>query len=142
MDSYAPLGATPFPVRRGRSGPGGAILLAAGIVAILLVLVLTVVVVHAEAVRHPHLLPIGLVVGLGGGVLLLLLVLLFLAVVVRLVFFALRGGRWGGRPGWGHPPYDRAGRIARIRYARGEISREQFEQIMRDLSAPAGPLPR
>lgn len=46
----------------------------------------------------------------------------------------------GGPPG---RRFDPAIRVARERYARGEISREQFEQIVNDLRRPPppGPLP-
>ena len=51
------------------------------------------------------------------------------------VFVALRWVTWGR--GWGGSRYWReepsAGEIARQRYARGEISREDFQRILRDL---------
>ncbi len=65
-----------------------------------------------------------------------------LAMLVVLAFvFGPRGpfGHFGGRGGWGGPsdrgasggedPLD----ILKRRYARGEITREQFEQMRRDL---------
>ena len=53
-----------------------------------------------------------------------------IALIVWAVVRATRGGREtgaGGKPS----PLD----IARERYARGEISKEQFEQIKKDLSS-------
>ena len=45
------------------------------------------------------------------------------------------GGRGYGRPyGWHH---DDAHEILRARYARGEITKEQFDQMMRDLEPRA-----
>jgi putative membrane protein len=53
--------------------------------------------------------------------------------IVRWLFFPWRGGYyrryWAG--GWGYG--DRAYYIIRERYARGEISKEQYDQMMRDL---------
>jgi hypothetical protein len=46
-------------------------------------------------------------------------------------------GRWGmmGNPRWGNAPdaYDSPEEIARRRYARGEITREEFREIMEEL---------
>lgn len=79
----------------------------------------------------------------GGG-----LLLVFLLVMVG--FFALRMALWsayrgrnvGGRRGAGYPGRDPAVMAARQRYARGEITREQFDQIMTDLGRrPRGPGP-
>ncbi len=73
--------------------------------------------------------------------------LIFLLVWVA--FFVLRIALWTGRRrayygGPRGPPGDRAVMIARRRYARGEITREQFDQIMADLQrqgrGPGGPL--
>jgi putative membrane protein len=56
-----------------------------------------------------------------------------------LFFLFFWGFRWWGGGGWGWygRPYwrygDDAHAILRTRYARGEITREQFEQMMRDL---------
>ena len=73
--------------------------------------------------------------------------LIFLLVWVS--FFVLRIALWTGRRrgyygGAANLPRDRAVMIARRRYARGEITREQFDQIMTDLQrqgrGPGGPL--
>jgi uncharacterized membrane protein len=73
--------------------------------------------------------------------------LLFLLVWVG--FFVLRIALWSGRRGYGYgrPPgmrRDPAVMAARQRYARGEITREQYDQIMTDLGrrgrGPGGPL--
>jgi uncharacterized membrane protein len=65
--------------------------------------------------------------------------LIFLLVWVA--FFALRMAVWrgyrsryGGGPGYGGPRRDPAVLAARQRYARGEITREQYDQIMTDLT--------
>jgi uncharacterized membrane protein len=60
---------------------------------------------------------------------------------IFLVFFVFFIGRllfwpWGWRRGyWYHR--DEAGEILRQRYARGEISKEQLDQMMRDLEQHA-----
>ena len=56
----------------------------------------------------------------------------------------LRVAMWSSRRRYGGPGarrFDPAIFAARQRYARGEITREQFEQIVRDLRQPPGPLP-
>jgi len=76
--------------------------------------------------------------------LLLLLLLAFLA--FRFAFWGARwgggwrygayghGGPWGPRYGMGYGPRG-AEEILRRRYASGELTREQFESMMRDLRA-------
>jgi len=84
--------------------------------------------------------------GIWGGFLLLFLILWIAFFVVRMVVWTRRGfyGRWG----YGGPRRyaDPAVMAARQRYARGEITREQFDQIMTDLDrrgrGPGGPLSR
>lgn len=83
--------------------------------------------------------------GFWGGFLLLFL-------LVWIAFFVIRVALWSSRRGYGgygshRPPgmrRDPAVMIARQRYARGEISREQYDQIMTDLGrrgrGPGGPL--
>ena len=82
------------------------------------------------------------VFGFWGGFLLLFL-------IVWVSFFVLRMAIWTGRGRGGY--YGRTGRprdpaimVARQRYARGEITREQYDQIMTDLTrrgrGPGGPL--
>lgn len=55
---------------------------------------------------------------------------LFIFLILRLVFWrGYRGwGYWGHRRYWGD-----AKEILRQRYARGEITKDQFEQMLRDL---------
>jgi len=76
----------------------------------------------------------------GGGFLGIFLILWGILLLVRIAFWASRRG-WGG----GGPPgrrFDPAIVEARQRYARGEITREQFQQIVSDLRRPpSGPLP-
>ena len=77
----------------------------------------------------------------GGGFLGLFLIFWGMLFLVRIAFWASRGGRYGGGPGGGARRFDPAILEARRRYARGEITREQFEQIVADLRRPPGPLP-
>jgi putative membrane protein len=52
--------------------------------------------------------------------------------VVRLVFWPMGG--WGGRRRYGyHYGYGDSREILRRRYAMGEITKDQYEQMMRDL---------
>jgi putative membrane protein len=67
-----------------------------------------------------------------GGFLLLILVLWIVLWIVRISMWTSRGRRYGGN-GYGPRGPRAAVQIARMRYARGEITREQFEQIMQDL---------
>ena len=69
--------------------------------------------------------------GLFGGFFLLFLVLWVVFFAVRIAFWSSQA-RYGGKGG-GPPMRDPAVRIARQRYARGELSREQYEQILSDL---------
>ena len=55
--------------------------------------------------------------------------ILFWGAVIWLAVWAVRRFSAGNPPGGNHTPLD----IARERYARGEITREQFEQIKKDL---------
>ncbi len=48
-------------------------------------------------------------------------------------FFRPWGWGWGYRRRYGWWRYDGASQILRERYAKGEISKEQFDQMMRDL---------
>ena len=69
--------------------------------------------------------------GVFGGFFLVFLILWIVFFVVRIAFWSSRAryGRMGGGP----PMRDPAVMIARQRYARGEITREQYEQILSDL---------
>ncbi|MDE1880818.1 MAG: hypothetical protein KGI89_09755 [Euryarchaeota archaeon] len=62
---------------------------------------------------------------------------------VLLFFFVVRGAVWAGRGGWhrgyGHGPgwYGRTPKeVAGLRYARGEITPEQYREILRNLGEP------
>jgi putative membrane protein len=70
--------------------------------------------------------------GVWGGFLLLFLLLWITFFVVRVVFWTRRVGRFYGRPGYGAG--NSAIAIVRQRYARGEITREQYDQLMTDLT--------
>jgi uncharacterized membrane protein len=75
----------------------------------------------------------------GGGFLGAFLVLWGGLLLVRVSFWAARRADYrGGPPG---RRFDPAMMAARQRYARGEISRDQFEQIVRDLHQPPGTPP-
>jgi len=91
---------------------------------LLLVVVLLLGGILGSSPAHP-------LFGVWGGFFLLFLVLWIGFFTVRMVFWsrAIRYRR--GQPGdrYGDP----AVRVARQRYARGEITREQYEQIMTDL---------
>ena len=84
--------------------------------------------------------------GYWGGFFLLILLLWVSFFLIRMAFWSSRGARrqyyrqpYG--PGGGRDP---AVMVARQRYARGEITREQYDQIMTDLErrgrGPSGPL--
>jgi putative membrane protein len=60
--------------------------------------------------------------------------LLVLALVIWLVYRLVGGGRGPGAPGG----EDRAERILRERFARGEIDRETFERMLGDLRRGGG----
>jgi uncharacterized membrane protein len=73
----------------------------------------------------------------GGGILGVLLLIWAAFLAVRIAFWTTRARRraaYGNR--YGRP--DPALFIARRRYARGEINREQYEQLVRDLQRPPG----
>jgi len=76
-----------------------------------------------------------------GDIVMLLLWLGLLAGLVVLVIWAVRtiatalSGHTPGGPGQSPPP-DEACSIARNRYASGEITREQYEEICRTLGLP------
>lgn len=76
-----------------------------------------------------------------GGLLFVLIVVFF---VVRVAFWGVRAGRYGTyrrpyAPGRYGP--NRPAMIARLRYARGEITKEQYDRIMEDLNRPLPPPP-
>jgi putative membrane protein len=70
--------------------------------------------------------------GVGMMVLGFVITIIFWGAIIALVVWAVRrvAGHSSSSQG-GHTPLD----IAKERYARGEITKEQFEQIKRDLSA-------
>jgi uncharacterized membrane protein len=77
----------------------------------------------------------------GGGLFLLLLLFFAGMFALRVAFWSAYRGRGRGYYGRGNRPLrDPAIMAARQRYARGEITREQFDQIMTDLTRrPRGP---
>jgi putative membrane protein len=78
-----------------------------------------------------------------GGLFLAFFILIVIFFIVRVAFWSSRASRYGRRYGPGNPDggygVNRPAMIARMRYARGEISREQYDQIMKDLGRPPGP---
>ena len=82
--------------------------------------------------------------GLFGGFFLFFFILIVIFFIVRVAFWSTRASRYGRRYGqYGAGPnygMNRPAMIARMRYAKGEITREQYDQIMRDLGRrPGGP---
>lgn len=62
-------------------------------------------------------------------------------VVFLLWFLSFFFGGWWWRPhryGWWVEPQDPV-QILRVRYARGEITKDQYDEMMRDLARPPGP---
>jgi len=77
-----------------------------------------------------------------GGLFVVFFVVIVLFFIVRVAFWSTRASRYaqrsrGGGPGGEYGP-NRPAMIARMRYARGEITREQYDQIMQDLRRPPG----
>ena len=63
----------------------------------------------------------------------IILMIIFWGLIIWLIVWAIRRSGAGSGPGSGQvqqTPLD----IAKTRYARGEITKEQFEQIKKDLS--------
>lgn len=79
--------------------------------------------------------------GLFGGFFFAFFILIVVFFIVRVAFWSTRSSRYarGYRqyPPGGYVP-NRPAMVARMRYARGEITREQYEQIMQDLSRRPG----
>ncbi|MGP8110458.1 MAG: hypothetical protein ACLQD9_07115 [Thermoplasmata archaeon] len=77
-----------------------------------------------------------------GGFFLVFFILIVTFFIVRVLFWSMRARRHGpgGGAGYGggYGP-NRPAMIARMRYARGEITREQYDQIMQGLGRRPGP---
>jgi uncharacterized membrane protein len=112
-------------------------------VAMIAILVIVAVLIYTGSIGfgagpHPY-------YGYWGGFFLLFLLLWVSFFVIRMAFWSSRPRRQYYRqqygPGMGRDP---AVMAARQRYARGEITREQFDQIVTDLGrrgrGPGGPL--
>jgi len=80
--------------------------------------------------------------GVFGGLLFFFFILVIVFFIVRVAFWSSRVSRYGRRyrqyPPGGYGP-NRPAMVARMRYARGEITREQYEQILQDLGRRPGP---
>jgi uncharacterized membrane protein len=80
-------------------------------------------------------------VGLFGGFFLFFFILIVAFFIVRVLWWSTRASRYGRPYGSGGPGEygpNRPAMVARMRYARGEISREQYDQIMQDLARRPG----
>jgi uncharacterized membrane protein len=76
----------------------------------------------------------------GGGLLLVFFLVLLGFFALRMALWSAFRPRYRGYPGRAGRMRDPAVMAARQRYARGEITREQYEQIMTDLGRrPGGP---
>ncbi len=63
-----------------------------------------------------------------------IIVIALIVALVLLIIWALRGMRRGPAPtGMSNPPATSPRDVAQMRYARGEITREQYQQILADL---------
>ena len=77
-----------------------------------------------------------------GGFFIFFFILLVLFFIVRVAFWSTRSSRYGRRyggnsnDGYEHP--NRPAMVARMRYARGEITQQQYDQIMKDLGRRPG----
>jgi uncharacterized membrane protein len=74
-----------------------------------------------------------------GGILILFFGLLVIAGIVLVVMWAIRSSSGHGHQGTGSVPpgaaaHDEAVAIAKRRFASGEVTREQYDEIMRGLS--------
>ncbi len=76
--------------------------------------------------------------GVFGGLFVIFIFLLLISLIVRVVMWSSRGRGYGYRQGYGGGRRYGAFAIARERYARGEITREQYDQIMQDLQRRPG----
>jgi uncharacterized membrane protein len=79
--------------------------------------------------------------GLFGGFFFLLLILIVIFFVVRVAFWSARMGARRGYYGAGRGGHGPNGpvQVARMRYARGEITREEFDRILDGLGRRPGP---
>ncbi len=123
----------PVPFVHGR-GPGRRRWLFIGVAIVLIVLAIVAVVflIFPGLFGYSMTGPYGGGYRVFGGFLLVILVVWIVLWVVRISMWASRGRRYDGRRNGPGGPRS-AVQIARVRYARGEITREQFEQIMQDL---------
>jgi len=72
-----------------------------------------------------------------GGIFPMILTILFWVVIIALGVLLISGlvSRTNSQPPSNQPPAESALDILKKRYARGEITKEQFEEIRRDLNA-------
>jgi putative membrane protein len=68
------------------------------------------------------------------GVMMLFMVPIMIIVLIAIAYIVYRGFSWGGYYGrYGEEEKETAMEILRRRYARGEISKEQYEQMKKDM---------
>lgn len=68
--------------------------------------------------------------------------LVLVAVILAIVWLVQAAGRpRPAPPAAPHPPAEDAVAVARLRYARGELTRDQYLQLMADLGHPVTPEP-
>lgn len=77
---------------------------------------------------------------LGMGFMMFFGLLILIGIVLLVVWFARSMTGGGSQGGWSGGPQHHGGRaeacdIARLRYARGEITKEQFEEICRTVGS-------
>jgi len=70
----------------------------------------------------------------GWGWFMPILMLLFLALIIWAIVILIRGASQSGGSGAGSSRSDSALEVLKTRYARGEISKDAFEQLKEDLS--------
>ncbi|MCI4360731.1 MAG: hypothetical protein L3J91_03435 [Thermoplasmata archaeon] len=133
---YRPPGWAPRPPPRARWWIIGVAIAFVAVAAVVLVLFLLS---SAPSPGHPA---YPYRVGYFGGFFFLFFLLIVAFFIVRVVLWSTRASRSYGRYGGGAPPGygpDRPAMVARLRYARGEITREQYDQIMDGLGRSPPP---
>jgi putative membrane protein len=112
------------------------IFLALAVVVVVVLVVLLLVVLFPSTFGYSTSHPFGFgPFGFFGAFFLIFIVIMIVSIVLRIAMWGSRGR--GYRQGGGGRRYG-AFAIARERYAKGEITREQYDQIMQDLQRRPG----